>query len=108
MSPLSPDRTPHRSTSRIDVTVSDATVSPVMGVYLVRHADAKSRSSWPDADHLRPLTKKGQRQARGLIPLYDSVNIRRVLSSPAVRCVATVAPLASKAGLDVQESKALE
>jgi 8-oxo-dGTP diphosphatase len=78
-----------------------------MSVYLVRHGDAKSRSSWPEADHLRPLTKKGERQARGLITLYDSTNIRRVLSSPAVRCMTTVGPLAAKMGVEVQESKAL-
>src|SRR5262245_2774686 len=79
-----------------------------MSIYLVRHADAKSRASWGnEPDSLRPLTKKGERQARGLITLFDGANIRRVLSSPAVRCITTVEPIAVKVGLEVQASKAL-
>lgn len=78
-----------------------------MTVYLVRHADAKSRAHWQGADIDRPLTKKGQRQAIGVRDLLAHGDIRRIRSSPAVRCTETVAPLASKAGVDVETTGAL-
>jgi 8-oxo-dGTP diphosphatase len=74
-----------------------------MTLYLVRHADAKSRAAWTADDRLRPLTKRGERQAAGLVDLLASSQVRRVLSSPAVRCISTVTPLASLHGIDVEE-----
>jgi 8-oxo-dGTP diphosphatase len=78
-----------------------------MTVFLVRHADAKSRANWPHQDETRPLTRKGLAQAEGLVDLLRDRPIRRILSSPAVRCVETVAPLANKLGLEVDETDAL-
>ena len=79
-----------------------------MTVYLVRHAVAESRSGWGDEDdELRPLTKRGERQADGLVDLLAGADIRRVVSSPAVRCVQTVAPLARKLGLEVRTTDVL-
>jgi 8-oxo-dGTP diphosphatase len=78
-----------------------------MTVFLVRHADAKSRANWPQADETRPLTRKGLSQAEGLVELIHEHPIRRVLSSPAVRCVETVTPLANKLGLTIEETDAL-
>jgi 8-oxo-dGTP diphosphatase len=78
-----------------------------MTVYLVRHADAKSRANWPQSDETRPLTRKGLHQAEGLSDLLRDRPIRRILSSPAVRCVQTVAPLANKLGLEVDETDTL-
>jgi len=79
-----------------------------MTVFLVRHADAKSRANWPHADESRPLTKKGVAQAEGLVDLLHQHPIKRVVSSPFVRCVETVTPLASKVGRDVEEHELLE
>jgi len=73
----------------------------------VRHADAASRKAWQDDDVLRPLTTKGERQAAALVRLLDGVTIRRVLSSPAVRCVQTVQPLAEERGLAVERTDLL-
>ena len=78
-----------------------------MSVYLVRHAVAVGRSDWSGADRHRPLTKKGERQAHGLVDLLAHAEIRRVVTSPAVRCRDTVAPLASKFGLELVEDDAL-
>ena len=73
-----------------------------MTVYLVRHAEAKGRTHWDRPDGERPLSKKGQRQAHGLVHQLAGAPVQRVLSSPAVRCVDTVAPLASKRDLKVE------
>jgi len=80
-----------------------------MTVYLVRHAVAVSRKAWKgEDDELRPLTPKGQRQAASLAELLRSAPIRRVMSSPAVRCTESVRPLAKKLGLRVEASDVLQ
>ena len=57
-----------------------------MTVFLVRHADAKSRAHWQGDDDLRPLSRKGESQAWGLVGQLKGAHIRRILSSPAIRC----------------------
>src|SRR5918997_2740018 len=78
-----------------------------MTVYLVRHAVAVGRSDWSAPDRQRPLTKKGERQALGLVDLLAHADIHRVSTSPAVRCRDTVAPLASKFGLALHDAEEL-
>ncbi|MGH9137497.1 MAG: SixA phosphatase family protein [Acidimicrobiales bacterium] len=75
-----------------------------MAVYLVRHGVAVSRSDWgkPDLDDGRPLTKRGRRQADGLVELLGRGDVRRLESSPTLRCLDTVRPLARTLGLDVE------
>jgi 8-oxo-dGTP diphosphatase len=76
-------------------------------VYLVRHAKAGSREKWTERDELRPLSKKGRRQAEGLVGLFRDHDVGRVVSSPYVRCTQTVRPLALDRGLPVELSDAL-
>jgi 8-oxo-dGTP diphosphatase len=79
-----------------------------MTVYLVRHAVAVGRSEWDGSDdRLRPLTKRGQRQALGLVEALAQADVRRVLSSPALRCADTVAPVAAARGLGVEHDDSL-
>lgn len=72
-------------------------------MYLVRHAKAGSRRKWDGPDHVRPLSRKGRRQAEALVDLLADRPITAVVSSPYVRCVETVQPLADKLGLPVEE-----
>lgn len=78
-----------------------------MAVYLIRHAAAGERAKWkgPDAD--RPLSKKGRRQADALVDLLAGKGIGRIVSSPFLRCVQTVDPLAARLGLTVETDDAL-
>jgi broad specificity phosphatase PhoE len=78
-----------------------------MKLYLVRHAKAGNRSDWDGADERRPLSKAGRRQAKGLVKLLRDEDVGRVVSSPYVRCIETVAPLAENRGLPVEEADAL-
>jgi 8-oxo-dGTP diphosphatase len=78
-----------------------------MTVLLVRHAKASSRYRWKGDDRLRPLTKKGREQARVLIEVLAPFAPERILSSPYIRCVQTVEPLAEKLGLRIEETEAL-
>ena len=78
-----------------------------MSLYLVRHAKAGSRSDWKGDDRERPLTPAGQRQVEGLKLLLGHLRISEIWSSPYVRCVQTVEPLADKLGLAINITEAL-
>jgi 8-oxo-dGTP diphosphatase len=78
---------------------------PARSVYLIRHADAGSRSEWVTGDRpddLRPLSRKGDRQAASIASLADGAALARVVSSPSLRCVRTVEPLADRHGVPVE------
>jgi 8-oxo-dGTP diphosphatase len=79
-----------------------------MAAYVVRHAKAGSRDEWDGDDRLRPLTKSGQRQAEAIAESLKNVPIDKILSSPYVRCVQTVEPLAAKLRLAVDASRELQ
>ncbi|XAS66490.1 NUDIX hydrolase [Micrococcaceae bacterium Sec5.7] len=61
---------------------------------VVRHAKAKPRSSWSKAEGERPLAVTGIRQAQAVGRLLLVWKPSRVVSSPWLRCVATIAPYA--------------
>ena len=68
-----------------------------MIVLLVRHARAGDREKWEGDDRLRPLDRKGRRQAEGLVELLAEYPIERLLSSQYLRCIQTFEPLAARA-----------
>lgn len=69
---------------------------------LVRHALAGDRDDWEGDDRLRPLEPRGREQARALVALLEPRRPRRVLTSPALRCIETVAPLAAALGVEAE------
>ncbi len=75
--------------------------------YFVRHAKAGSRSHWQGDDRLRPVGKKGAKQAEALIDIFKPFKISAIYSSPYLRCMQTVEPLARDRDLEVQEAGAL-
>jgi 8-oxo-dGTP diphosphatase len=78
-----------------------------MTVYLIRHAHAGARSAWNDDDRLRPLSPKGNRTAEAIAGALGDRPVVRVLSSPAVRCIETIEPLAAKVGQPIETSEPL-
>jgi broad specificity phosphatase PhoE len=57
---------------------------------------------------LRPLSPQGVKQAEGLISFTGNFpRLSRTLSSPYVRCLQTMKPLAAAMGLAVEEAEAL-
>ncbi|GAA2847555.1 NUDIX hydrolase [Paenarthrobacter ilicis] len=74
---------------------------------VIRHAKAKPRSSWTKAEGDRPLAATGQRQAVAVQRLLEVWKPQRVVSSPWVRCVATIAPYAKATGAKVKLVEAL-
>lgn len=76
-------------------------------VWFVRHADAGSRSDWASDDRLRPLSPKGKAQSKALASFLRWQTTGALLSSPYVRCYATLKPLGKKLGLSVAHHDAL-
>jgi broad specificity phosphatase PhoE len=76
-------------------------------VHLVRHAKAKRRAEWTDLDDLRPLTKRGRREAVALSERLRSEGLARLVSSPFTRCVQTLEPLAEALDLAIETTDLL-
>ena len=70
-----------------------------MTLLLIRHASAGDRDAWAGDDRLRPLDRRGRRQADALVAMLARYTVTAVLTSPYVRCVETVLPLAAAHGL---------
>lgn len=76
-------------------------------VFLVRHARAGERARWSGDDRIRPLDGHGRRQADALVAPLGGYAIERLVSSPYLRCVQTLEPLAARLGLPVEHDAAL-
>jgi broad specificity phosphatase PhoE len=76
-------------------------------IFLVRHASAGKRSEWDGDDSLRPLDEHGRQQADRLVDELDDARFERIVSSPYVRCVQSVEPLAAARGLTVETDDSL-
>lgn len=74
---------------------------PDTRLILVRHGRAHRRANWNGNDALRPLDKKGRRQAELLVSALEGFRPERVYSAEPVRCQDTVAPLAAELGMQV-------
>lgn len=72
-----------------------------MHLVVVRHAHAGRRSEWDAEDSLRPLSPKGELQAAHLAATLAPLEPKVIVSSPAVRCVQTVTPLARLLGVEL-------
>jgi 8-oxo-dGTP diphosphatase len=76
-------------------------------LHLIRHAAAGDRSSWQSDDRDRPLTAKGLAQSKALVEQLRDRQIEAIYSSPYVRCLQTVTPLAEVLGLDIEVEEVL-
>jgi phosphohistidine phosphatase SixA len=71
-----------------------------MGLVLLRHASAGDRAAWRGADRERPLDERGERQARKLVARLSPYAVDAIYTSPYLRCLQTVVPLARARGLE--------
>lgn len=67
---------------------------------IIPHAEAQPRSTWSAHDDDRPLAALGRRQAAALAEAIGPVDAVR--SSPSLRCVQTVEPLAALSARPVE------
>lgn len=79
-----------------------------MTLFVVRHAHAGERSTWEGDDQQRPLSVRGRTQADGIAAALAGREPKRILTSPALRCVQTVEPLAALLGRPVEVEQRLQ
>lgn len=85
----------------------DEQALPTFPIIVLRHAKAKSRDEWEGADATRPLSTRGRRQSQAIVGPLLAFGVRRIVSSPAERCVRTVAPLSAALGQRTQLTEAI-
>jgi 8-oxo-dGTP diphosphatase len=76
-------------------------------IIALRHGKATPHENWDGPDATRPLLQRGIDQSMSIalgIAAYRPVTL---LSSPAVRCLQTIAPTARVTGLEVKEKVAI-
>jgi len=67
-------------------------------VVVLRHAKATAREDWDGPDAARPLSKRGHAQAKAIVGPLTAFGVRKIVTSDALRCTATVVPLAHALG----------
>jgi 8-oxo-dGTP diphosphatase len=78
-----------------------------IAIIALRHGKATPHENWDGPDATRPLLQRGIDQSMSIalgIAAYRPVTL---LSSPAVRCLQTIAPTARVTGLEVKEKVAI-
>jgi 8-oxo-(d)GTP phosphatase len=71
-------------------------------ILLIRHATAGDPNAWIGDDRARPLDEHGRAQAAALVELLADRPLTRVVTSPYLRCVQSVEPLARERGLPLE------
>ena len=82
----------------------DQGVTSTFALILLRHGKAVGRSGWKGPDAARPLADRGVAQAAALVDTLTAWAPKRIVSSPAVRCVTTVTPLAAATGIPIKRA----
>ncbi|HEY7478107.1 MAG TPA: NUDIX hydrolase [Actinomycetota bacterium] len=81
---------------------------PPVSVFVLRHTEAGERESWDEPDELRPISKAGLRQAGRVAEQLADVAFTRLVSSPYLRCIQSLEPIAQRRGLDITIAKELD
>jgi 8-oxo-dGTP pyrophosphatase MutT (NUDIX family)/phosphohistidine phosphatase SixA len=107
--------TPKKALSRLSYPVDveilenflrlvDEGVLRTFPIIALRHAKALSRDEWQGTDAARPLSPRGKKQAYSIVGPLLAFGAQKIVSSPAVRCMKTVAPLAAAVGRKADKS----
>ncbi len=74
-------------------------------IITVRHGKAVAPTAWDGPDSTRPLMQRGVDQSAIIAPGIAAYAPRKIISSTATRCLATVAPLARLTALDIRPNE---
>jgi 8-oxo-dGTP pyrophosphatase MutT (NUDIX family)/phosphohistidine phosphatase SixA len=90
----------HTSYQRDAETIAEFLAGPrrTTPLIVLRHASAGTKAGWKGDDSARPLDAEGEQDARALAGLLRCFGVKRIVSAPAERCVATVRPYAAAIG----------
>lgn len=84
--------------------IVDEGVLRTFPVIALRHAKALGRDEWDGTDAARPLSPRGRKQANSIVGPLLAFGARKLISSPASRCVKTLAPLSAALGRKVEKT----
>lgn len=87
------------------LTLIEEGVLRTFPIVALRHAKALSRDEWDGKDAARPLGHRGRKQASSIVGPLLAFGVRRIVSSPAVRCVKTVEPLSAAIARPIDTTK---
>ena len=87
------------------ISLIDQGVLRTFPIIALRHAKAVGREDWEGEDAARPLSSRGRTQADSIVGPLLAFGARKLISSPAVRCMKTVAPLSVALGRKIDKSK---
>jgi 8-oxo-dGTP diphosphatase len=73
-------------------------------IIALRHGKAVPGELWDGPDSTRPLMQRGNDQALSVASAIAAFSPAKLVSSTAVRCLSTIAPLAGYLGMPVKES----
>ncbi len=76
-------------------------------IIVLRHGRAVPPASWDGPDATRPLLHRGLEQSRSVAPAIAAWKPAKLISSPAVRCLATIEPIAALTDLAVKQSSGI-
>jgi 8-oxo-dGTP diphosphatase len=76
-------------------------------IIVLRHGRAVPPASWDGPDATRPLLHRGLEQSTSVAPAIAAWAPAKLISSTAVRCVATIEPVAAITGLVVKLSTSI-
>lgn len=82
----------------------DQGVTRTFPLVALRHGKARARSDWDGPDATRPLTARGRRQANAIVGPLLAFGVRKIISSPAERCMKTVTPLAATLARRIEQT----
>lgn len=71
-------------------------------VYIVRHCQAEGQT--PHSS----LTEKGFKQAEELAAFFNDIPVERIISSPYMRAIQTIQPLANRLSIEIEMNSQLE
>jgi 8-oxo-dGTP pyrophosphatase MutT (NUDIX family)/phosphohistidine phosphatase SixA len=86
------------------VTAGTARTFPIIAL---RHGKAVPPTSWDGPDATRPLLHRGLEQSQNVAPAVAAWSPKKLISSTATRCLATIEPIAVLTGLPVKQAVGL-
>ncbi|MCU1424638.1 MAG: hypothetical protein JWM51_929 [Microbacteriaceae bacterium] len=76
-------------------------------IIVLRHGTAVPPGVWDGPDSTRPLMQRGVDQSLSIAPAIAAFAPRKLISSTAARCLATIAPLAERVALPVNPTASI-
>jgi 8-oxo-dGTP pyrophosphatase MutT (NUDIX family)/phosphohistidine phosphatase SixA len=85
----------------------EAGTARTFSVTVLRHAKTVPGETWDGPDATRPLLRRGADQARSVAQGLAAYRPKRIYTSTAARCVATIAPVARITAVRVKQTETL-